>query len=194
MQVTERELEDVIFFQRFQSVQDSGLLIYEHHKVIRQLSLGSFGTPDLIGINFQDEEGVLKEIHLTIYELKRGQLSFKEICQVQKYQYGIRQMLMNSKFYNDVEVYLTTALIGYSLDSSVDFMAAAAELETRLFTYKNTPKGIFFTQVITHNYKPGNYDHVWYGEARKLNLIRIFNNTQEVKFDPDKNESWISNH
>ncbi|MCF0059877.1 hypothetical protein MUK70_11565 [Dyadobacter chenwenxiniae] len=192
MRISEKELEDVIYFQQFQNTQDSGLLIYDHTKVVRQLSLGSFGTPDLVGFDFADENGRLSEVHITIYELKRGDVSFEALCQVQKYKYAVNQLLSSNPIYKNVECYVSTCLIGYSIDQCVDFMAASAELDIRLYTYESTAKGVVFNRIFNYKYKPDTYEQTWYGEGKKLNLFKLFDGTQEVKYDSSKNESWIS--
>lgn len=192
MILSERELEDVIFFQRFQSVEDMGLDIYQHDKVVRQLPLGSFGIPDLLGFSFSEEDGKLKEIHITIYELKSRHVSFEAISQVLKYEYAIGLIFINNPRYKDVDFFVSTCLIGNSIDNSVDFMAASAELRIRLFTYESTLSGVIFNRIYNYQYKPDSYEQTWLGEGRKLNLFKLFNGEQDVLFDPDKNESWVS--
>lgn len=192
MKVTEKELEDVIFYQHFQNVEDSGLITYRHDKVVRQLSLGSFGRPDLVGFDFiEDEKGRLSEVLIKIYELKSDHVSFESLCQVQKYQYALRQMLMHNPRYKGIDIQLSTALIGFSIDNCVDFMAAAAELEIALYTYDKTIGKIIFNKIYTHKYKPDSYERTWFGEGNRLNLFKLFNGDQDVIFDPDRNESWI---
>ncbi|MGA9651916.1 hypothetical protein [Pedobacter sp.] len=192
MGISEKQLEDTIFFQLFQNVKDTGLDIYEHDKVFRQLSLGSYGTPDLLGFSFLEEEGKLKEVYITIYELKRGHVSFEAICQVQKYRYAMGEMFINNPVYKDVEIDIETALIGSTIDSSVDFMAASAEMRIRLYSYESTHRGIEFTRILNYNYKPDTYEKTWYGESKHLNLFKLFDGRQDVKYDAVKNESWIS--
>lgn len=193
MQISEKELEDVIFFQRFQNVKDNGLDIFEHDKVFRQLSLGSYGIPDLLGFNFNEEDGILKEVFITIYELKRDLVSFEALCQVQKYKYALTEILFQDPKYKNVEIEISTSLIGFTIDNSVDFMAAAAEMRIRLYTYDSTHNGIVFTRIWTYDYKPDTYENTWYGEGKRLNLFKLFDGRQDVKYDVLKNESWISN-
>ena len=192
--ISEKELEDVIFYQQFQNVFESGLGCDTHTKVARQLPLGSFGTPDLLGFDFYEgDDGKLSEVDIRVYELKRGHVSFEAMSQALKYQYAIRQMFTNNPLYKDVQINTLATLIGGSMESSVDFMAAAAELEVSLYTYISTHRGIEFNSILTWQYKPDKYERTWTGEGKKLNLFKLYNRSQDVVYDPIKNESWISN-
>lgn len=193
-EITEKELEDVIFYQQFQDVFESGLGCYMHAKVVRQLSLGSFGIPDLLGFDFyEDEGGKLSEVVIRVYELKKGHVSFEALSQGLKYQYALRQLFINNPYYKDIEISTYLTLIGHSIESSVDFMAAAAEIEASLYTYELNHKGIEFNHVRAWQYKPDDYERTWFGDGKRLNLFKLYNGSQDVVFDPIKNESWISN-
>ncbi|HEV7380967.1 MAG TPA: hypothetical protein VGN64_14305, partial [Dyadobacter sp.] len=127
--LTEIELEDIIYFQRYQDIQESGLSVYDHlswdnSKVLRQLSLGSYGRPDLVGINFQGDSETLKEVCITIYELKSGEVSFEALCQIMKYQYALRKLFSENQKCKGIDIHISTCLIGHTVNNSVDFMAA----------------------------------------------------------------------
>ena len=190
--MSEKELEDVMYYQRFQDIYESGVRSFPHDRLIRQLPIGCFGRPDLVGINFlRDDKNVITNIDVFIYELKVNHVSFAELCQALKYKYAIQELFLSDKKNSKVDFSFYVVLIGRTIDSCADFMGAAAESEIALYTYNQTPKGVLFTRVKTYQYRPETFEYSGFGQWRRLNLFHLDSGKQEVIYNPAKDESWV---
>lgn len=195
MIIPEKEIERIMYSQEFQDVFENGLDVYDHDIVIRQLSMGSYGKADLVGLKFYtNDSGVLEMIDVTIYELKKEFVSYKELCQVQKYLYALSKLLWEDSRYKGIDINFSTVLIGHNFDvKSVEFMATAAELRIRLFIYDSTHKGIIFKRIHTHDYKPDSYEKTWINGFNQMNLLKLFRGEQDAMYDPSLDKAWFKN-
>lgn len=120
MEITEKELEDLIFNTNNENLQERGLEIYGKKK--RQLIIGNYGKLDLM-TSYRGEEGCCKNdpLIITIMELKKNAIGVNTLNQIIRYAQGIKDYMAIRNF-NNYMIKLT--LIG-----------SAIELNNELFTY-----------------------------------------------------------
>jgi hypothetical protein len=145
MQITEKDLEDMIFMdieRGCPNCYDRGLeipLLWESHenKVYwyRQVNLGAYGIADLVGFTRQDGN-----IYVNIVELKNIPLTAKDFNQVFRYKTGVSEII-KSTFKRKVRFAIEVFLIGPSID---DGHYIQNESNITLFTFEFSLDGFQF--------------------------------------------------
>lgn len=160
MDISERELEDMLFdaaqtVDGQHDLRERGLPI--HGKMIRQQSLCEYGRADLLTIERQgkvvDGFNVTPTVYLTIYELKKGEIGFSALGQVDRYRtaaYAYAKLAPELQGYNIV---VEAVLIGDSLDNKSDFLFTTNFIKgLYLCTYSFDYRGLKFKSHSSKDY------------------------------------------
>jgi hypothetical protein len=180
MQISEMELEDIIFYENFHSNVDRGLIIYNHDRVFRQLDLGKYGIPDLVGVSYISKDHFYEDpersIYITVYELKKGIVDITTIAQANRYQCGIKKYISERGLFKGCHIHIDLVLIGAVVDSSDDFMCMVSEYEIYCYKYAFDIHGISFEKIGTYNFIPVKNAWKKYGDLENLDFRFIHKN------------------
>ncbi len=114
MKFLERDLEDIICNATDEQLNNLGLPI--GGKRYRQLKIGNYGIADLITVSRSNHV-----IEITVYELKKGPISYNALGQAARYKKGIEEYL--SKYRNiDRVILVNMVLIGDEIDTDSNFV------------------------------------------------------------------------
>lgn len=140
MNILEKEIEDVVWDA---ISKDKKILLergLELHckKYFRQLDLGEYGTPDIIGCSASDET---KSAHIEVIELKKDTINVYTLLQAVRYAKAV-SLIFEDYNYIDFEL----ILVGKSLDFSDSFCYLPdVLLDVKIYTYSiDLEKGITF--------------------------------------------------
>lgn len=146
MEFLEKDLEQIIFETDNQLLRDAGLEIGGNK--IRQLRIGNYGIADLVTWTRYGE--IMK---ITIYELKKGQLSTDALYQAVRYMKGIERYFKYRKSSFMVEV--SIILVGSKIDTASSFIYLADYIyDLSVYTYHYKINGLTFKN--NHGYALSN--------------------------------------
>lgn len=148
MKFLEKDLEDVIFSADKEMLAERGLDISGILR--RQFNLGNYGICDLLEFSkpifYESEqsytgEGYHGSYNITIYELKKEQISMSSFLQCIRYAKGVKSYFEKRNL--DVNIYIV--LIGKNIDLNSDFIYLADFMHNLSFyTYDYEFDGIKF--------------------------------------------------
>lgn len=147
MKFLEKDLEDIIFSADRQMLANRGLEI--EGKLLRQVKLGNYGICDLLSIitpsyneNFFDSgTGNHGSFYVTVYELKKDQISMSSFLQCVRYGKAI-ESYFNQRGH---ECIIDFVLIGKYIDQNTDFIFLSDFMNNlEVYTYEYELNGISF--------------------------------------------------
>lgn len=160
MEISEKELEDLIFNTDIENIQQRGLLVYG--KKLRQVNIGNYGICDLIFYSRLDDAIPNSPININIVELKKGNIDFSTLNQIIRYAQGIKDYLKHREFSHYV---ITLTLIGNEIDVNNDLFAYLPNLiHGGDITYK------CIISIDYYKYKL-NWDGIYFEECKGYSLI-----------------------
>lgn len=117
MELSEKELEDVIYHTNDEKIQSKGLF-YKGVK-FRQLKIGNYGIADIVTAyrSYYHNKSILT---ITVYELKKGILNTSAFLQALRYCMGIKRYINERK--PNILFKLRIILVGDSIDLNSDFV------------------------------------------------------------------------
>lgn len=120
MKFLEKDLEQIIFETENDLLNERGLDISGFKK--RQIKIGNYGIADLVTIQktYDYYNKVIPELNITIFELKKNEISINTFLQAIRYLKGIKSFLNKRKSYYNVNYKIV--LIGDSIDKNSDFI------------------------------------------------------------------------
>jgi hypothetical protein len=120
MKFLEKDLEQIIFETDNDLLRGKGLGIAGIKK--RQVKIGNYGIADLITIRkeYSNSDVVIPELYITIFELKKNEISISSFLQAIRYLKGIQRYLKIKKSY--YTVHYKIVLIGETIDKKNDFI------------------------------------------------------------------------
>ena len=157
MDFLEKDLEEIVFNADRELLSDKGLEI--SGKLLRQFKIGNYGIADLISIERSYHDSLLcirnkisPILIITVYELKKGNISISAFLQAIRYVKGIKRFLDKRKFSFDI-IY-RIVLIGKNLDlnSAYSYVSDLIpenidnSMFLRNFTYSYNINGILFSE------------------------------------------------
>jgi len=121
MKFLEKDLEQIIFESGRDSLDEKGLAI--NGKLFRQLKIGNYGIADLVEFTRPSYDGPEREFFvpgvITVYELKKENISISALLQSLYYVKGIQNYLISK---GKVKQYIiNVVLIGRTIDTTGSF-------------------------------------------------------------------------
>lgn len=108
----------------------------------RQVSLGSYGYTDLLGVSGKMGGGVI----LQVIELKKGELNCDHLMQLCRYITGLNRHI-SKHLQLPYEISIEAGLIGKSVKSSSDFVFLIDRTDVGIYTYEfDLEDGLIFNQ------------------------------------------------
>lgn len=167
MKFLERDLEEIIFNTPNSTLQSIGLDINGTKK--RQLRIGNYGISDIVTLHkeydlklkYSETTGKLTEvanpiINLTVYELKKENISLSAFAQSVKYLKGIKTYLEDYRGFYDVK--FRSVVIGKNIpeDSSIIYAGDIFE-NIDIYQYSLNINGLVFEKLELLNIKNTGY-------------------------------------
>lgn len=177
MEISEKELEDMICLKNAETLLDRGLGTFQHDHLLRQFNLGCYGIADLIGISATTDRGPL-ELFVTIYELKKDEIGMSALGQICRY-----KRAMEEYFYEELEceIEVSMVLIGSKIESSSNFVYTASEIELlTVYTYDISLTGVQFNEIDLSEFGPSNRDMGW-GQLAKTDFSAFARKPTKLK-------------
>ena len=159
MEISEKELEDLIFNTDNENLIDRGLYIYGKKK--RQVNIGNYGICDLISYHKTDDMIPNSPLNINIIELKKGKIDFNALNQIIRYAQGIKDYLEIREFNNYI---FTLTLIGNELDLNNDLFAYLPNLVHGL---EYTNGSIFSIDYYKYSLR---WDGIYFDECKGYSL------------------------
>lgn len=125
MDFYESDLESIIWDclktkEGIEKLHKKGLKDYEPTKSFRQLRIGNYGIADIVTATkrtYNMGKSFQSELHITVYELKKGEINLDALVQVFRYIKGIRHYFHKRGYYIP-EYNVRGVLIGRSLNTN----------------------------------------------------------------------------
>ncbi|GAB3278452.1 hypothetical protein GCM10027347_52870 [Larkinella harenae] len=160
MDILEKELEDMIW-DAASTPEGREFLSYRgldiEGKLLRQVPLGKYGIADLISVEFAGREmdftepRVLRNVLITVWELKRGIINTEAIMQAFRYLSAVKRIVNPERAYYDRRIHFSfrVRMAGSGLDHNTDliYMLEHFRRQLSIFRYSFSYKGIDFDQV-----------------------------------------------
>jgi hypothetical protein len=118
MEISEKELEDLIFETDNEYLNERGLNIYGKKK--RQISTFKHGILDLLTYRRYKDDFNNNYLEINIIELKKDQIDINTLNQIIRYARGVQDFMQGRGNYN---YFITLTLIGNSVNLSNDIFA-----------------------------------------------------------------------
>ena len=172
MEISENELEQMIFSSTQSKIRDKGLKCYDHQNLFRQLNLGSdYGRADLVGLDLwkkSKSKDLPRRFVATVYELKKEKVGTATLLQAARYGGGL-QRFAKDRYGQDIIV--KTVLIGSEVDTHCDFIHLLYPLNfyLKVYTYSFGIDGLLFNEVDPFHYK----DSLHFGTLENINFRKI---------------------
>jgi len=161
----ENQLENAIYFSKPGEMFRAGLSHFMHDHVLKQFDMGVYGVPDLVGLSFYEKTSTSsREVDITIYELKVGEINIDTIVQASKYRHGMyRFLVQNKNRFRHVVVSFKIVLVGYTIQNHQHFHYLADAARVSSYTYNLKSDNLTF-----QHYNHRNYDHMpWVADPYK---------------------------
>lgn len=153
MKFLERNLEDIICQTSNKELRKRGLLIYGIKK--RQLKIGNFGTADLVTLHWVPNvfQGKIMshDIKVTIYELKKDEISLNTFAQACRYKAGVLRYFKEVRKI-DADIEVDIVLVGKRINGGDFTYTIESMMDTYICLYDYRHDGIDFN-YIHNNYK-----------------------------------------
>lgn len=159
MTFLEKDLEQIIFESRIDSLQERGLDI--EGKLLRQVKIGNYGVADLISFSrpfyeYYNDSYILHNGSITIYELKREKISMSSFLQALQYVKGVISFLEKKHIRHHYDINIV--LIGKEIDknSSLIYITDLLSIQNggiSFYTYHYNIDGIRFTNEFNYQLK-----------------------------------------
>lgn len=153
MKFLERSLEDIIYQTSNKELRKRGLLIGGFKK--RQVKIGNYGTADLV--TFKHVPNVFQgkimshDFKVTIYELKKDEITLNTFAQACRYREGILRYL-NEVREIDADIQVDIVLVGKRINGGDFTYTIESMVDTYVCLYDYRHDGIDF-DYIYDNYK-----------------------------------------
>jgi hypothetical protein len=149
MNILEKEIEDVLFetlTSNHSLLQQRGLFMPPTAEYARQIDLGTYGKPDIVGFTIHPKEEGYRRIDVIIYELKKEDVNVGTLMQACRYKKGIEEYL-DHRGVKDAYLHTRVCLIGKTIEKRSDWVYILPFLENvSVYTYSiDLIKGIRFT-------------------------------------------------
>lgn len=151
MEISEKQLEDMICLKNTDQLAIRGLDVFNHDHLLRQFNLGSYGIVDLVGITVNNNSGPL-EVSITIYELKKDEIGMSALGQLCRYKRAFENVLLEWEMEGDISI----VLIGSKIEHSSNFVFAASFVDNLfIYTYDVSIEGLYFSEHNAKDFVPG---------------------------------------
>lgn len=155
MYFLEKDLEQIIYESDNRLICERGLPI-EGYK-IRQLRIGNYGIADLVTfsketiidvVGWNDQPVHSINIHISIYELKKGKLDISALGQLCRYRNGIKQYIKSNELFKLADsINYSLYLVGSEVETQSDFVFIEEMVnECEMYTYSYNIDGIKFNK------------------------------------------------
>ena len=153
MEVSEKELEDIIFHASTDDLFERG--IYLEGKTFMQLRIGNYGIADIVTAQLLETDRNRSTLFIKIYELKKEEINIFAFLQALRYVKGIKEYvsIKNPK----IKTKFGIVLVGKSIDNSgngfpylTDLIGGADEYNggtigsVEFYTYELKIDGFYF--------------------------------------------------
>lgn len=144
MEFSEKQLEEIIFTSSKEQLKQRGL--NKTGKFFRQVRIGNYGIADLVEIT---RCYYLDRLYVTVYELKKDDLTAESFFQAVRYAKGIQSWFSDRSCKYDVEIGIT--LIGsgvkhYGLKSNPWLYLSSLYDNINFYSYDYGRDGIIFKE------------------------------------------------
>jgi len=146
MEFLEKNLEDIIFETDNDSLNKRGLPI--RGLKLRQVKIGNYGVCDLITIERRELNSGSKSLAITVYELKRSQVTQDALIQAVRYCRGVSRWIEYNKKYTWFEsIKIRVVLIGkVSTSSDIVYIPDVTDFVS-IYSYKYEFDGLRFEEI-----------------------------------------------
>jgi hypothetical protein len=179
MQFLEKELETIIYdsfcdHDVYEKLQKKGLVIPLPYLFKRQLTIGNYGTSDLVTLErptmvpVSIERFVFEPTVIRVWELKQNTINMESLLQVTRYMTGIKSWLTRAKiqgrkkYYYPSNIRIEGVLIGRTIDTHSDYLYLFNHFrsddfeifgDVRVFTYSYDYDGLSFNEENMSDYR-----------------------------------------
>jgi hypothetical protein len=157
MNFLEKDLEQIIYEADKELLAEKGLRV--NGKLLRQVRIGNYGIADLVSIQrpYQDTVFEYQEKGLiTIYELKKDNISVSAFLQAIGYAKGIMRWMQQHpkkiKCLNIENYDINIVLIGKNIDKSSEFIFLNDLLDSSHLGYTYIQKPFLCVEMFTYEY------------------------------------------
>jgi hypothetical protein len=162
MRFLEKDLEEIIWNSNRERLSERGLTI--NGKLIRQLKIGNYGIADLVSFErpkYHKYYGEMAKGRITVYELKKDEISVSAFFQAVRYVKGIMSYIDQHTNFSVCDFDYSITLIGtYDGKSDIVYLSdlftysnaelagdGIANCEVSIMSYKFGLEGIFFEDL-----------------------------------------------
>lgn len=152
MDFLERDLEEIIMETNSEILKKRGLPIQGYRK--QQLNIGKYGRSDIVTFYKKKDVdfvyGGVSYVIITIYELKKDNISMSSLLQAIRYAKGIDDYLKT----REVEFYweFRFVLIGKEIKINSDFVFITDVIDNvSFYTYNMNIDGLYFKEVLNYS-------------------------------------------
>jgi hypothetical protein len=162
MKFLEKDLEEIIWKSNKERLAERGLII--SGRLVRQFKIGNYGVADLVTFERPKYHKIYKEMvkgRITVYELKREDISVSAFFQAVRYVKGIMSYIDQHTNFSVCDFDYCITLIGsYDGKSDVVYLSdlftysnaelagdGVANCEVRIMAYEFGLEGIFFEDL-----------------------------------------------
>lgn len=161
MEIYEKQLEQVI-------MQHGGTffpMLKSPIEVFKQVNIGAYGIADIVAINIIDTDPANPVMEVTVFELKRGTITWESVAQVYRYIAGIKQSVPTA-YQFPYPVTFKAVVVGKKVDHSLTFPVYYIADHVELFEYRfEVLEGIHFKKVEPVGYASvdsNTLEHLWF--------------------------------
>lgn len=162
MKFLERDLEEIIMKSENHKLRDKGLEIIGEKR--NQVRIGNYGIADIVtfdkGYFYKSKQGIIEEQKptVTVYELKKDNVSLSSFAQVCNYMKGVRDYFNHTN--RDLDEYKwKIVLIGKTVDKNSslvylpDLFTYTEEgcVQLDIYEYEYDIDGILFNQIYDYS-------------------------------------------
>lgn len=187
MEISEKELEDLIFESEGDKLANRGLFL--HWRMFQQLRIGNYGIADIVSVNLDQCEDYGSYLNITIVELKKDTIDSSAFFQALRYAKGIKSYI--SKKNPKIKFKFNIVLIGKCLDQKSGFVYMPDLIDStllfnngkiesvKLFTYQLSLDGLYFNEESGYKLTNEGFDIVT--KFKKKDIVSMLDN-QDLPF------------
>lgn len=185
MNILEKEIEDLIWHgitNELGILNQKGLNINKEYRYLRQVDLGSYGRPDIVGFNFDLKYDGCRKVNIHLIEIKKEEVNENTFTQALRYCTGINRLISSSL--KGCSVSFKIDLIGKYIAGYSDFIYLPNLFRSvGLYTYHiGFNEGLFFKEHKGYHLKDESFPLIEQYKQFAKDIIKICFKDRDLPF------------